>query len=512
MRELDQSKLPVEAQTWVNKRLQYTHGYGVVMSPANEIDSTGLPTYLISNIPPQATDPALSITQPGIYYGQLTVNPVVANSKAGGTGEFDYPSGGTNVYTSYQGTGGVALNSWWRRLAYAVRFGDLQMLLSGDITPASRILYYRTVQDAQRLAPYLQYDADPYPVVSGGRIYWIWDAYTTSDHYPYSAMNGQINYIRNSVKVVIDAYNGTTTFYVSDPSDPIIQTYSKIFPGLYQPLASMPADLRAHIRYPIDFFNAQAAIYANYHVTDPRVFYNQEDVWAYPNEKYSSTGQPGPMDPFYAIMKLPGETQEEFVLVLPFTLTNRDNLVGWLVARCDGDHYGQLVVYDFPKDTNTVRADAGGGQHRPERRHLPADHPLGPARLHGDPGQPDHRAPGGQAAVRGAPVPAGRPEQPAGDAAGGCLLRGQVGDADHLWRRPEPVVRPQWRCPDRPAGATGGAAAAAATGIQDLARQANDLYTSAQNSLKAGDWAGYGKAINDLGQVLQQMVSPDRQA
>ena len=320
VRELDQSKLPVEAQTWVNKRLQYTHGYGVVMSPANEIDPTGLPTYLISNIPPQATDPALSITQPGIYYGQLTVNPVVAGSKAGGTGEFDYPSGGTNVYTSYQGTGGVVLSSWWRRLAYAVRFGDLQMLLSADITPNSRILYYRTVQDAQRLAPYLQYDADPYPVVSGGRIYWIWDAYTTSDHYPYSAMNGQINYIRNSVKVVIDAYNGTTTFYVSDPSDPIIQTYSKIFPGLYQPLASMPADLRAHIRYPLDFFNTQAAIYANYHVTDPRVFYNQEDVWAYPNEKYSSTGQPGQrMDPFYVIMKLPGETQEEFVLVLPFT-------------------------------------------------------------------------------------------------------------------------------------------------------------------------------------------------
>jgi uncharacterized membrane protein (UPF0182 family) len=184
VRELDQTKLPAEAQTWVNTRLQYTHGYGVVMSPANEIDATGLPTYLISNIPPQSTDPVLNVTQPGIYYGQLTVNMVVAGSKAGGTGEFDYPSGGTNVYTSYKGTGGVELSNWWRRLAYAVRFSDLQMLLSSDITPQSRILYYRTIQDVQRLAPYLTYDADPYPVVSGGRIYWIWDAYTTSDRYP----------------------------------------------------------------------------------------------------------------------------------------------------------------------------------------------------------------------------------------------------------------------------------------------------------------------------------------
>ncbi len=513
VRELDQSKLPVEAQTWVNKRLQYTHGYGVVMSSANEIDSTGLPTYLISNIPAQATDPALSITQPRIYYGQLTVNPVVGGSKAGGTGEFDYPSGGTNVYTSYQGTGGVALNSWWRRLAYAVRFGDLQMLLSGDITPASRILYYRTVQDAQRLAPYLQYDADPYPVVAGGRIYWIWDAYTTSDHYPYSAMNGPINYMRNSVKVVIDAYNGTTTFYVSDPSDPIIQTYSKIFPGLYQPLASMPADLRAHIRYPLDFFNTQAAIYASYHVTDPRVFYNQEDVWAYPNEKYTSTGASTGqrMEPFYVIMKLPGETQEEFVLVLPFTLNNRDNLVGWLVARCDGSHYGQLEVYDFPKDMNVygpMQVESSIDQNADISQQVTLWDQHGSTVIRGN--LITVPLAGMLLYVEPLFLQADQSSLPEMQRVivfynGKSVMQTTFGDAlNQLFGLSGAT---QTVSPSQPAVPGG-----PAVGIQDLVTQANALYASAQNSLKAGDWAGYGKAISDLGQVLQQMVSTGKPA
>lgn len=511
VRELDQTKLPDEAQTWVNKRLQYTHGYGVVMSPANEIDPTGLPTYLISNIPPQSTDPALSVTQPGIYYGQLTVNPVVAGSRAGGTGEFDYPSGGTNVYTSYRGTGGVVLSNWWRRLAYAVRFSDLQMLLSSDITPNSRILYYRTIQDAQRLAPYLQYDADPYPVVSGGRIYWIWDAYTTSDHYPYSAMNGQINYIRNSVKVVIDAYNGTTTFYVSDPSDPIIQTYSKIFPGLYQPLASMPADLRAHIRYPVDFFNAQATIYANYHVTDPRVFYNREDVWSYPNEKYSSTGQR--MEPFYVIMKLPGESQEEFVLVLPFTLFSREdnNLVGWLVARCDGDHYGQLEVYDFPKDENVygpMQVEASIDQDAIISQQITLWDQHGSTVIRGN--LITVPLAGKLLYVEPLFLQADQSSLPEMQRVivfyeGKSVMQTTLGDALNqlfgLSGATQTVTPAQPAVPGGPA-----------MGMQDLVRQANELYASAQNSLKAGDWAGYGKAINDLGQVLQQMVSPTGKA
>jgi hypothetical protein len=510
VRELDQSKLPAEAQTWVNKRLQYTHGYGVVMSPANEIDATGLPTYLISNIPPQSTDPVLNVTQPGIYYGQLTVDPVVAGSKAGGTGEFDYPSGGTNVYTSYRGTGGVVLNDWWRRLAYAVHFGDLQMLLSSDITPNSRILYNRTIQDVQRLAPYLQYDADPYPVVSGGRIYWIWDAYTTSDHYPYSAMSsGQYNYIRNSVKVVIDAYNGTATFYVSDPSDPIIQTYSKIFPGLYQPLTSMPADLRAHIRYPVDFFNAQATIYANYHVTDPRVFYNQEDVWSYPNEKYSNASQR--MDPYYAIMKLPGGAQEEFVLVLPFTLFSREdnNLVGWLAARCDGDHYGQLVVYDFPKDTNTygpMQVEASIDQDADISQQITLWDQHGSTVIRGN--LITVPLAGKLLYVEPLFLQADQSSLPEMERVivfyeGKAVMQPTFGAALNqlfgLSGAPQTIS---------PAPAQPAAPGGTAVGIQSLVQQANNLYASAQNSLKAGDWAGYGKAISDLGQVLQQMGSP----
>lgn len=514
VRELDQGKLPDEAQTWVNRRLQYTHGYGVVMSPANEIDASGLPTYLISNIPPQAADPALNITQPGIYYGHLTVNPVVANSRAGGTGEFDYPSGGANVYTSYQGSGGVQLSNWWRRLAYAIRFGDLQMLLSADITPNSRILYYRAVQDAQRLAPYLRYDADPYPVVSGGRIYWIWDAYTTSDRYPYSAMNGQLNYIRNSVKVVIDAYNGTTAFYVSDPSDPVIKTYGKIFPGLYQPLTSMPPDLRLHIRYPVDFFNAQTAIYANYHVTDARVFYNREDAWAYPNEKYSDNSQT--MEPFYAIMKLPGETQEEFVLVQPFTLFKREdnNLVGWMAARSDGDHYGQLVVYDFPKNINVygpMQAEASIDQDANISQQITLWDQHGSTVIRGN--LITVPLAGKLLYVEPLFLQASQSSLPEMKRVivfyeGREAMDTTFGDALNRLFNLSGAPRAVSPGPPSGAGAPGAAPGGTSTGLQDLARQANELYAEARASLRNGDWAGYGKAIDSLGQVLQQMVSP----
>jgi len=507
-RELNQSNLPAEAQTWVNKRLQYTHGYGAVVSPANDTDNQGLPTYLVSNIPPQATDPAFSTTQPGIYYGSLTVNPVIVDSRAGGTGEFDYPSGSTNVYTTYKGSGGVVLSSWWRRLAYAVHFSDLQILLSGDITPDSRILYYRTVQDAQRLAPYLQYDSDPYPVIDGGRIFWIWDAYTTSDHYPYSTMSGTYNYIRNSVKVVIDAYNGTTTFYVSDPGDPLIQTYSKIFPGLYQPLSSMPADLRAHIRYPEDFFNTQAAIYEKYHVTDPQVFYNQEDVWAYPNEKYATSTNTQQMVPFYVIMRLPGETREEYVLVLPFTILNRDNLVGWLVARCDGAHYGQMEVYDFPKDMNVygpMQVEASIDQNASISSQITLWDQHGSSVIRGNlitiplSGRLLYVEPLFlQADVSSLPEMKRVIAFYEGKAAMGNSLGDALNQLFGLSGAPQ-TVSPGPAQPAAPGGT--------AVGIQSLVQQANQLYASAQNSLKAGDWAGYGQAINQLGQVLQQMAA-----
>jgi len=509
VRELDQNNLPDQAQTWVNKRLQYTHGYGVVMSPANEIDPSGLPTFLINDIPPRSTDPALKITQPGIYYGHLNVNPVVVNSKAGGTGEFDYPSGDKNVYTNYQGTGGVPMNNWWRRLAYAIRFSDLRLLLSTDITPDSRILYYRTVQDVQRLAPYLQYDADPYPVISGGRIYWIQDAYTTADHYPYSAMSGQLNYIRNSVKIVMDAYDGKITFYISDPSDPIIQTYSKIFPGLYQPLASMPADLRAHIRYPVDFFNTQATIYADYHVTDARVFYNREDVWAYPSEKFSGTTQR--MEPYYAIMKLPGGTQEEFVLVLPFTPSTRSNLVGWMAARCDGANYGQLVVYDFPKDANVygpAQVEASIDQDADISQQITLWDQHGSTVIRGN--LITVPLAGKLLYVEPLFLQSDQSSLPELKRVivfyeGKAVMENTLGDA--LNRLFGLNGAPQTVSPAQPAAPSG-----APAGLQDLARRANELYTSAQNSLRAGDWTGYGKAINDLGQVLQQMTSPTGKA
>lgn len=505
VRELDQNNLPEQAQTWVNKRLQYTHGYGVVMSPVNEADPQGLPSLLIKDIPPVASTSELNIKFPGIYYGELPPNPVVVNSKAGGTGEFDYPSGDKNVYTSYQGTGGVPMNNWWRRLAYAVHFSDMRLLLSTDITPDSRILYYRSIQDIRRLAPYLQYDADPYPVVSGGRIYWIWDAYTVADRYPYSAMNGQWNYMRNSVKIVMDAYDGKITFYISDPEDPMVQTYSKIFPGLYQPMAQMPADLRAHIRYPVDFFNVQAAIFADYHVRDARVFYNREDVWAYPNQKYADNGQH--MEPYYAIMKLPGGTKEEFVLVLPFTPIKRDNLVAWMAARCDGENYGQLVVYNFPKDAHVygpMQVEASIDQDADISQQISLWDQHGSKVIRGN--LITVPLAGKLLYVEPLFLQAEQSSLPELKRViifyeGRAVMDNTLGDAlNRLFglKGAPPTVTPAQ--PAVPGGLP--------MGTQDLVRRANELYTEAQSRLKAGDWTGYGQAINSLGQVLQQMVSP----
>jgi uncharacterized membrane protein (UPF0182 family) len=521
-RELDQNNLPDQAQTWVNRRLQYTHGYGVVMSPVNENTASGLPTYLISDIPPRSSVQEFSIDRPAIYYGELNVNPVVVNSKAGGTGEFDYPAGDQNVYTNYQGTGGVAMNSWWHRFAYAARFSDMRLLLSTDITPDSRILYYRTVQDIRRLAPYLQYDADPYPVVSGGRLYWFWDAYTTADRYPYSAMHaaagGQLNYMRNSVKAVMDAYDGKITLYISDPDDPVIQVYNKIFPGLYQPLGQMPDDLRAHLRYPVDFFNTQAAVYTSYHVTDPRVFYNWEDAWALPNEKFSGATQP--TEPYYTILKLPGGARDEFVLVTPFTPLKRDNLVGWMAARCDGENYGQLVVYPFPKDVNAygpMQVEASIDQDAVISQQITLWDQSGSNVIRGN--LITVPLAGKLLYVEPLFLQAQQSSLPEMKRVivfyeGRAAMDNTLGDA--LNRLFGVEGAPQIVSPGTGEAAGGGAAGAGEPGaapggvaanMQDLVRQANELYAEAQSRLKAGDWTGYGQAIDSLGQVLRQIQS-----
>ena len=344
LRELNSASLP--ERNWINEHLSYTHGYGAAIGPVNRMTSEGLPVLSVQNIPPVSSYPILKIDRPEIYFGELTKSYAVVNT---GQKEFDYPSGEANVYSTYKGTGGVPVQSFLRKLLFAFYFRDVNIVLSPLITGESRFLYYREVKERlSRVAPFLTLDQDPYMVVSGGRLFWIQDGYTTSDRYPYStATQGVGNYIRNSVKMVLDAYNGKVDMYVSDPQDPIIQVYQKIFPGMFRPISEIPQDLRSHLRYPEDIFRVQTYIYSVYHMTSPQVFYNKEDLWQIP--VIARGGSEDPMNPYYTIMRLPSGEQEEFILMLPFTPGRKDNLSAWMVARNDGDHYGQLVVCRFPK-------------------------------------------------------------------------------------------------------------------------------------------------------------------
>jgi uncharacterized membrane protein (UPF0182 family) len=351
-RELPQSEIPARAQTWVNKHLIYTHGYGIVMNPVNEITPNGMPKLIVKDIPP-TTSVNLNLKQMAIYYGEETNQFVLVNTKAK---EFDYPKGNDNIYTSYAGKGGVQISSLFKRLVYAWKFSDIDILFTDYLSKQSRIMFYRNImQRVATLAPFLSFDSQPYPVVGkDGSLYWIQDAYTTSNMFPYSepvyqnAMERGINYINNSVKIVINAYNGDVSFYVINPKDPLVQTYEKIYPKLFKPFSEMPDFLKAHIRYPTDLFNIQTKMYNVYHMTDPKVFYNQEDYWEIPNETYSNGEQK--MFPYYIIMRLPGTKNEEFILMIPLTPSKKDNMNAWLCARCDAPNYGKLIVYSLPKD------------------------------------------------------------------------------------------------------------------------------------------------------------------
>ena len=338
-RELLATSLP--NRTWINEHLTFTHGYGVSMSPVNQVTPEGLPVLLIKDIPPQSSV-GLAVTRPEIYFGELPNDHVFVNT---GTKEFDYPEGEMNVYTSYQGNGGVTIGSTIRKAILAARFKTMKILFSQDIESDSRVLMYRNITDrVQKVAPFLRLDNDPYLVISNGRLMWIYDAYTVSDRFPYSQTIPRFgNYVRNSVKIVIDAYEGSMNFYIADPKDPIILTYRDIFPNLFKDLEEMPEDLKNHIRYPSDLFSIQTFIFATYHMKTPQVFYNKEDQWEIPEIDGEI------MKPYYTIMKLPSKEKEEYILMLPFTPKGKANLSAWMVARSDGNDYGKLVVYTFPK-------------------------------------------------------------------------------------------------------------------------------------------------------------------
>lgn len=353
-RELASESLP--SRTWINERLTFTHGYGVTAGPVNQVTPEGLPVLFVKDLPPQSDIEELEVSRPEIYFGELANDYVIVNTKSR---EFNYPKGEENVYGSYEGKGGVEINSVVRRLFYALRFKSLKLLLSNDITNESRILYYRNIRERiEKIAPFLTFDQDPYIVVADGKIYWIADAYTTSSLYPYAQPlplnDGSVNYIRNSVKVVVDAYSGSVVFYQADAEEPIISTYAKIFPQAFRPLNEMPESLIPHLRYPEDIFTLQTAVYTIYHMDEPQIFYNKEDQWEIPDTsqegKTNPSGKTSVMAPRHIIMRLPGEEKEEFIFMLPFTPRAKDNLSAWMVARSDGENYGNLIVYRFPKD------------------------------------------------------------------------------------------------------------------------------------------------------------------
>lgn len=504
-RELSAESLP--NRNWINERLTFTHGYGLTLGPVTQVTPEGMPVLYVKDIPPSSTDPAFQVKRPEIYFGELSNDHVFVDTK---TPEFSYPSGDDNVFGSYDGADGVSIGSTWRQVLYAIRLGDMKLLLSDAMTPESRVLLNRRIKERLALvAPFLRFDADPYMVIQDGRLVWIADAYTTTDRYPYSQPLGSLNYIRNSVKATVDAYDGTVHLYVADETDPIIRTYARIFPGILRPLSEMPAGLREHLRYPEDIFRVQTAVYATYHMNNPQVFYNKEDQWTVASVVDSTTDkrEERAMAPYYTVMRLPGGRDEEFILMLPFTPQRKDNLASWMVARADGDNYGHLVVYRFPKQKLV----------------------YGPkqitARINQDPeisrqltlwDQRGSQANFGQLMV----IPIEESlvyVQP-------LYLRAETGKIPELRRvivavdnriameetlekslakifgqgaTPQPPKPPeQGEAPPPPP----------APGTTDLAAEAREHYDRAIEAQRQGDWARYGEEIKKLGEVIDRMA------
>lgn len=354
-REMSINDLPAAGRTWINEHLRYTHGYGVVMSPVTRVSPRGEPIFYLQDIPPRPVHQSIAVTRPELYFGEFPGNYVIINTKAD---EFSYPMGEDNATTRYEGADGVTLN-WFNRLMFSIRYGTTKIILSDDVEPDSRILFNRNIMERTRLiAPFLTYESDPYIVIDEGRLFWMLDAYTTSSNYPYAEpiSSGSFNYIRNSVKVVIDAYQGTVSYYVVDESDPLVQAYARTFPGLFKAYEEMPDGLKKHIRYPEQLLAVQATMLSTYHMTNPSTFYNREDVWRIAQEQYA--GRQQSVQPYYIIMQPPmvGATAEEFILVTPMTPAGtaanpRHNMVAYMAARNDHPNYGEIILYRFPKDT-----------------------------------------------------------------------------------------------------------------------------------------------------------------
>ena len=504
-RELDPLLLSANAQTWVNLHLLFTHGNGVVMSPVTQKSTVGLPIFYLKDIPPIVTG-GPPITEPRIYFGQGSPGYVIVKT---GTPEFDYPKGKDNVYAHYDGADGIPIGGIGWRSLFAWQMDDLNILLSDYITSESRIMLHRNIKDrVGTIAPFLQLDQDPYVVISEGRLYWIQDAYTTSEWFPYTNPEpdgGDVNYIRNSVKVVIDAYNGMVDFYVTDPTDPIVATYRRIFPALFKPLNAMPPDLQKHIRYPEDLFNIQALQYRAFHMDAPEVFYNREDLWQFPREPATPDGlNPGGgsrMKPYYIMMRLPEELQSEFFLMLPMTPSQRENMIAWLAARCDLPEYGQLIVYEFPKNKlvyGPFQIEALINQNTEISQQISLWNQMGSRVIRGN----LLVVPIGNSILYVSPLylraQSGQlPELKRVIAAYGdrvVMEETLPGALAALFKESAPVAGLPAPVGSSPSGPT-----------DERARQALGDYDRALDRLKAGDWAGFGAELDALRPLLEEL-------
>lgn len=507
-REIDQSELPAQAKTWINQKLMYTHGYGVVVSPVTEITTEGFPEFYIKDIPPQfSTD--LTINRPEIYFGEKTDDYVIVNTKQK---EFDYPMGEQNVFSTYEGHDGLKIQSLPRKLMLAWVLKDYKMLLSSDITNDSQVLMYRNVVERiRKIAPYLAFDGDPYIIIDEkGKLYWMQDAYTYTNKYPYSQPfdDWGNNYIRNSVKIITDAYTGEVNFYIADDSDPIVNTLRKVFPNLYKSIDEMPADLRKHVRYPVDMFMVQAEMYTTFHMSDPWVFYNKEDPWIIPNEIVDDKQQK--MEPYYINMTLDQDEGTEFVLMMPFSPKSRPNMIAWMGARMDGDNYGKMMVYNFPKQETiygpeqvesrinqntsiaqqlTLWDQRGVRVYRGNLLVIPVDNSIlyiEPIYLQADNSKlPELKR-----------IIAGFGEKLVMEPTLDEALLKLFGEGT----RPPEAAKPDVDTPD-----VDTTVETPSQSVQELAQQARDIYDRANEQLKEGNWAGYGESIEKLNVIISEL-------
>jgi uncharacterized protein len=512
-RELNSSLLPQNAQTWVNLHLLFTHGNGIVMSPVTQKTSEGLPVLYEQDVPPVASGGPV-VREPRIYFGEGPQPYVVVKTS---TPEFDYPKGSDNVYADYTGRDGVDIGSLSRRSVFAWYFGDPNILISSYLTPESRILFHRNLQDRIRtIAPFLRLDHDPYVVVADdGRIFWIQDAYTTSNWFPYSqqAPGAGINYIRNSVKIVVDAYNGTVDFYDVDPSDPLLASYRRIFPGLFKPLSAMPEELQKHIRYPEDLFLIEAEMYRAYHMNAPEVFYNREDLWQFPRQTSSvgadESASNSAMAPYYMIMRLPEETRPAFFLMEPMVPNRRENMIAWIAAGCDPPDYGKLIVYEFPKEKQVFgpfQIEARINQNTEISQQVSLWNQMGSRVIRGN----ILVIPIGTSLLYVSPLYL--------RAAQGQLpelkrviasYQDRVVMADTLQEALgalfEGVARPPVVTSAAPPAAAAAAAQTVAAAPAGPAQQALDTYNRALQRLKSGDWSGFGSDLDALKPLLEKL-------